>query len=924
MFISPIGPSRPRSSRFPHLGTGAALLTVAIALSACGQQGTSTPGTATSPSPARTAALKSALKGAPTARDTSKWFIELSGDPTAIGTQNVSSQQATFRAQALAQKIQYQEVASFHTLFNGFSVQASELAVQRLSRLPGVVNVSRVGTVSMPKDPVVPQSAEPRLITAIGMTGADYAQNELGLTGKGVKVGIIDTGLDLTHPAFTGRVVTSKDFVGDAYDAASTDPAKKIPHPGPSVQDCAGHGTHVAGIVGGNDPSRNIKGVAPDVSYGIYRVFGCEGSVDDDVVLAAMEQAYKDGMQVVNMSLGSDYDGWSESVESRAASRMVKAGIVMSIAAGNAGANGQYTLGSPAGGDNVMAVASVDNVKLLLNTFTASTSPNPVGYIAVEGAPEATSGTTVPLTKLSTSTSTTTNDGCSTTAGANPYAPNSLAGQAVLIRRGTCSFRSKVLNAQAAGASAVLIYNNTFGYVTPSLSSTSASDTATINIPVLGLQASDGSALSAAIQAGTVNITFNSGTQSFDNPTGNTLSSFSSYGMSPELELKPDLAAPGGEIRSAWPLSLIASGVNTISGTSMAAPHAAGVAALLLQFKPTLQAKDMRSLLMNTSVPRLFLNGGTVTSFNDYVQQQGAGMINVPAAAAAITNGVSVTPSKLSLGASTTFGARSEVLVLHNDGDAAQTYQVSHVPALTLAGTTFAPKASTAAATMTINGSGVDGAALSVTVAAHSSLELNVVVNPPAGAPDKSQYGGYIVLQNSTSGSLRVPYAGFAGNYQSVQVLGDVAIGSDLYDFPLYEDGNTGTDYEASQTAPLIKYTFGTTTAADGSTINSAPSVLVNFAQQSRRVTFELLDEPGNVVSTLETDNYFIRNASNVYSGGTSAFYTFGWDGTLADGTKAPNGNYKLRVRVLKALGNENNPADTETYTSPLFAVARP
>lgn len=172
-----------------NVGKSAALLTIAIALAACGQQMTSTPpdSVTAAPTQARKAVLKNALRDAPSATQVGKWFVELSGDPTAIGTQSVSTQQTGFRAQALAQGIRYQEVASFHTLFNGFSVKATELEVQRLSRLPGVLNVSRVQRVSLPETPSQPDLSVPELVTAIGMTGADYAQNELGLTGKASK-----------------------------------------------------------------------------------------------------------------------------------------------------------------------------------------------------------------------------------------------------------------------------------------------------------------------------------------------------------------------------------------------------------------------------------------------------------------------------------------------------------------------------------------------------------------------------------------------------------------------------------------------------------------------------------------------------------------------------------------------------------------
>jgi minor extracellular serine protease Vpr len=908
-----------------RLGKGAALLITAILLAACGQQ-TSDSAPTSAAVPIQTglvqsgrAALHAALKGT-SASEQSKWFVELSGDPMAIGTQSINAQQVSFRTQALAQGINYQEVASYHTLFNGFSVEANAYAIQRLARLPGVIDVSRVQKIELPKTPTVADPVTPQLVTAVGMTGADYAQNELGLTGKGVKVGVIDTGLDLTHPAFQGRVVASKDFAGDAYDGTNK------PTPGPSVQDCEGHGTHVAGIVGGNDPSRNIKGVAPEVSFGIYRVFGCAGSADDDVILAAMEQAYKDGMQVVNMSLGSAFSGWAQSVDARAASRMVKAGIVMSISAGNSGTDGQYSIGAPSSGDNVIAVASVDNVKIELKTFTSTSAALPVGYSPVDGSPAAPDGSTLPLTKLASSTNLTKNDGCSAADGTSPYAANSLTGQAVLIRRGTCTFRSKVLNAQAAGAAAVLIYNNTAGFVSPSLSSSSPTDTTPITVSVLGLQGSDGETLSTAITAGAVKLTFNPGSQSFDNVSGNTLSNFSSYGMTPELELKPEVAAPGGLIRSAWPVALIASGSNTISGTSMAAPHVAGVAALLLQYKPDIQAKNMRGLMMNTAAPRPFLSGSTVTTSNDYIQQQGAGMVNVPNAVAALANGVSVTPSKLSLGESQTFATRSKVLVLHNDGPLHQIYKVTHLPALTLAGTTFKPVPSNVAATVTLNGTSVGGgSSLSLDLAPFSSLDLNVVVTPPAGAPDKAQYGGYIAFQSSTSGNLEVPYSGFYGDYQSIQALGDVNIGAKLYDFPLFEDGGTGADYEANENPTDISFDFSTTKAADGTTVFSAPSVLVNLAHQSRRLSFDLLDGDGKLVTNLSTENYLPRNKNNVL-GATArdTYFTFPWDGTLADGSKAPNGKYQLRIKVLKALGDENTPADTEIYNSPVFAVARP
>ena len=202
------------------------------------------------------------------------------------------------------------ERRSFDVLFNGYSIEVNPRDRLKLARLPGVKAMYPVERIAAPSPEQAAGSA-PDLAAAITMTGAKIAQDTLGLSGAGVKVGIIDTGIDIDHPAFggngapgstafpTGRIVAGHDFVGDAYDA-NTNPVA-IPDPNPD--DCNGHGSHVAGIVGGN--GGGIRGVAPGVTFGAYRVFGCNGSTDSDIIVAAMEMALADGMHVVNQSLGS-------------------------------------------------------------------------------------------------------------------------------------------------------------------------------------------------------------------------------------------------------------------------------------------------------------------------------------------------------------------------------------------------------------------------------------------------------------------------------------------------------------------------------------------------------------------------------------------------------------------------------------------
>lgn len=889
------------------------LLSLALVLGACGS---GAPSTGTPSGVVAGGVNASALKA--TAM-TGKWFVELEGDPTAISAQSIGSQQASFRALAAQRGITYQEVMSYRTLFNGFSVEADEAEIGRISELPGVKSVYPVHKIPMPVTETVPmsQAAEmPDMYYARSMTGADVAQNELGLTGKGVKVGVIDTGIDVDHPAFAGRIVSQYDFVGNAYTGANT------PVPGPTQDDCAGHGTHVAGIVGGNVAAtstfRGFKGVAPDVSFGAYRVFGCSGYTQEDVMVAALERAYSDGMQVVNLSIGSAFENWAETPSAIVGSRMVKKGMVVVASAGNSGRNGSYSMGGVTMGDNVISVASVDNSKIELQSFALSDGSK-VAYYEGSGSPTAKIGANLTITKKASSTPATTNDGCTASGG---FEANSLTGKAVLIRRGTCSFYEKASNAQKAGAAAVILYNNATGYLSPTVTGTPA-----VTIPVVFVSDTDGAKISGLI-AGGVSVTFDGGKTAISNPTGNTLSDFTSYGASAELEQKPDLAAPGGSIISTYPLSVgDQTGYAVLSGTSMASPHVAGAAALMLQAYPNTQAKDMRGLLMNTATLRFYRNGATITNFPDYVQRQGAGMLDI---VASYGNPVKVSPNKLSLGESATFATRNKVVVLKNTGATRQVYMARNVPAQTIGGTTLAPDASTAYASMTVNGQNVDTAGTEVVVPPFSEVELNVVVTPPAAAADKAQYGGMLSLGSKTGPSLVVPYSGFKGDYQSIQVLGNEIVNGQTYDFPaLYSKRNDVFYAENATVTTPPEFTFASYAADPAKpTVLSTdrPSVLVQLSHQARRLDVDLLDANGTLIETLATQEYLGRNCTNnaAQKSDTCDIYNeYPWDGKLANGTNAANGSYKLRVRVLKALGDASNPADTETYTSQTFTVKR-
>ena len=307
--------------------------------------------------------------------------------------------------------------------------------------------------------------------------------------------------------------------------------------------------------------------------------------------------------------------------------------VVASI--GNSGANGLYSGGAPGVGKKVIGVASFDNTHLRLRYFTITPDDTKIGYLQATGSPTAPTSGSAPMARTGTATS--TQDAC------NAVAPpaGSLTGKVALIRRGTCSFYEKSRNAQLAGAIGVVLYNNV-----PGIQSITVAGTPAITIPVVSASDGQGVLINNRLASGPVTMTWTDQFDSFPNVTGNLISSFSSYGLSPDLSLKPDIGAPGGLIRSTWPLEQ--GGYATLSGTSMSSPHVAGAAALLLEARPSTSSQDARTILQNSADPKPWW-GNPGLGFLDNVHRQGAGMLDIDDAILSTAN---VTPGKLSLGES--------------------------------------------------------------------------------------------------------------------------------------------------------------------------------------------------------------------------------------------------------------------------------
>ncbi len=828
----------------------------------------------------------------------SQWFVELTGAPQAdVDATFTEQQKANYRAARRAERdawrgaarargLQYRELQAYDVLWNGLAIEITPSQLSVLGLVPGTKDIYPVFATARPE--TAPMN-EPELVSALAMTGADVTQSELGFTGAGIRVAVMDTGVDFDHPDLGGcfgpacRVQVGFDLVGDAFnfsDTTASIPVNPTPVPDPFPDDCNGHGTHVAGIVGANG---TVKGVAPGVTFGAYRVFGCDGNTSTAIMLSAMERILVDGADVLNMSIGSAFQ-WPQYPTARASDRLVNKGIVVVASIGNNGANGVYAAGAPGLGSKVIGVASYDNTNQNFALFRVSPDGAAIGYANATGAPPAPLSGSLPMSRTGTPTSTA--DGCSA------LAPGSLAGTAVLIRRGTCSFRLKTFNAQAAGASAVVLYNNVAGRVSPTVAGTDPPGA--VLIPVVAVSDAEGVLINGRIAAGPTTLTWTNESFSAPNPTGGRISTFSSFGLSPDLAIKPDIGAPGGLIRSTYPIEK--GSFTTISGTSMSSPHVAGGVALLLQARPKTSAQDVRTILQNSADPNIRV--GTPAGL-DNVHRQGAGMLDIDDAILSMST---IEPAKLALGESQS-GPAVRTLRIKNSAATSVTYALSHQPALGTHGSTFVPAFNNSAATVAFS-------TASLTLLAKTAGTVNVTITPPA-TPLGGQYGGYLVISGGGQ-TFRVPYGGFIGDYQSIQVLQPLAFG-----FPWL--------------ARLVGTTFFNQPAGATYTLASGdvPYVLVHLGHQSRRLRLEVFESgTGKSWHRAFELNYAPRNTANGPNAANNPFFfALPWNGTTMGGNKTytvPDGQYVIRLTIVKALAEDGNPAHMETWTSPVITIDRP
>ncbi|KAJ2125069.1 hypothetical protein GGH12_003577 [Coemansia sp. RSA 1822] len=752
-------------------------------------------------------------------------------------------------------------------------------------------------------------------------TGVEKALKELGVDGKGVKIGIVDSGVDYNHPELGACWKTEgcpwqygKDFIGDKYDMTDAIP---IIEPNPTPMDCEGHGTHVSGILAGRGPQ--VRGVAPGATFGMYRVFSCpvngQGGSADDILLQGIEAAFEDGHDIISLSLGGG--AWSEEPMAVACAQIVQQGVVVVAALGNDGMGGLQTAGAPAIARGVISVGSVDNWNITTKPgIITSTQGTQTIALSMPG------NSKYPFDFDSDTPLAIPAGGEDSIAGCANYTED-MTGKIVVVKRGACAFNDKVTYAYTAGAIGVICYNNVAGDMSPGVSNS-------VPIPFVGISDDDGKYVTDTLAAGKATIKALKGaTEIKPSKTGGQISSFSSIGPSAELDMVPLISAPGGNIWSTFPKKL--GNYASLSGTSMAAPYISGAVALLKQARPDLDVGAITRLLVSNGKP--ITDPATGLKTNPF--KSGAGLVNIYDA---IKSRVQFDPPVLSLNDSkvSPIQGYSKLESLGNVRWAARTINIHNTDSKKSLHLSLNNAAANSLSMFLANGSfsymprtwPADTSSVSEnelpqvyspnaekTIGPGKSCSVTVFIVAPKGLKDSESwyYGGFInfTLQwdgEQTTSTQVVSYGGYNGDSTVRDVLSPPSDG-----LPAFVDIATGMSVEDLSTLVI------------GNNVTKA--ILFGLAIPSRLVEIVLVDAVTSKSAgyTLQGYNEYMPRTcpecSVPYLSAplTKTVFT---NSELTNVTQAPAGKYHVRIRALRPFGDIAVDSDYQVWDSAEFTIA--
>ncbi|KAI0895255.1 subtilisin-like protein [Annulohypoxylon nitens] len=823
-------------------------------------------------------------------------------------------------------------VKSFDSpVFSGASIETSSYGIDKLQAMPDVLNVWPNQRIYLgPVTPTVVDGLPAELnYTTHNVTGVSKL-HAAGIYGKGAKVGVVDTGTWYNHTALGGgigpghKIAGGYDFVGDNYWPSNP----KTPDSDPL--DYQGHGTHVAGIIAAQ--AESWTGVAPEATLYSYKVFSQIDYTDTATLIDAFLRAYDDDVDVITASIGYA-GGWSTEAWAEVASRLVDEGIVVTIAAGNSGTEGPVYGSSGSSGTNVLAVASVESNVFPEFPFGANftlgdaINSTTLGYLpSTNYFPSSVVGW--PIVPLSYNTS-------DPAEACEPYpaGTQNLTGKIPIVRRGTCPFATKQGNLEALGAEYMLFYNNESPLIQPG-----TVDTDTLIALVV---AEIGEAIIDWYKKnGTVTADFSVDPENpigYANVFANTPDTFTQWGPSYDLDMKPDIAAPGGNIFSTF----LDGDYAIMSGTSMATPYVAGIAALYVSafggksvhgkgFAHTLRKRIIAS---GASLP-WFDGSEKSTEYTASVAQVGGGLVN---GFKVVNYTTEIDYEKFNLNDTAHFQDTHPITITNNGAK-----EVEYKFSVEAAGGTEILE----------NNSGTKEVkafddlvpiALPVevnlpetfTLKAGESKTVSVnFVNPQGSAGYNASnfplYSGKVILQSSLGEELSFPYLGLGA---------DLKAELDPIYYPGYPFSNSGVNYQSINIKS--NYTFNLSLSSQ-----DFPKVYTMISWGTKQIRWDIYEANWNESQwkypPVEGENGYIGPAAS-WNGSQSYFdpsvnnpndtFTYpltdqlrgGWDhswfGRLGNGSQIANGVYTWRFATLRPFGDPTVSEDWSIYKTPQITV---
>ncbi|MEA3320527.1 MAG: cell wall-binding repeat-containing protein [Bacillota bacterium] len=829
----------------------------------------------------------------------------------------VEKQQASVKSAISSKGLSMEYKHQFTTAFNGFSGEVLFGDIKKIEALNGVANVYLANEYNRPE-------FEPNMTTSHDYIQSMQVWADAHFKGEGMVVSVIDSGVDPSHKDFVlsddtdeylteelvNGLVGSEGLKGKFYTEKVPygynyyDQNYEIKDVGPAPSE---HGMHVAGTVVANG---EIMGVAPEAQVLGMKVFSNDPlypSTWSDIYLAAIDDSIKLGADVLNMSLGSTASFYeANSAEDVAITRAVENGIVSSVSAGNSGHIGRGwdnpffqnpdigVVGAPGlNKDTIQVAASGNTAYLYQHSLTIDgTDFDGVGYgiDSWEELPE------VELVLIS--------------GFGNPadYQGVDVEGKVAVVSRGALSFFDKTQNAAAAGAAGIVVYNNNPNGIF-------YEDQGGWAIPFMKISYTDGQAIVEALKNGNTDGNVEQLNQK-ESPEMGRMTEFTSWGTTPSLELKPEITAPGGNIYS----TLNDDKYGVKSGTSMAAPHVAGGAALVQQYlKSDARFADLtaeertrmaKALMMNTADSIKDLYG------NDYSpRRQGAGMmqlfaaVDTPAYVVEKNSGEGKVELKAFDSTKVSF-----TLSATNIAD----YEVSYKVDTSVLTDSFLEQDNgptlNALTTGALKGAKVT-APKELTLAAGETKEFTVSIDlANAKVPGYKADGtpttmdlvenifveGFVTLSHKYEADLSVPFLGFYGDWSEPSVMdGFKVLEEDKY----YEAGfpSDAVD-EATRFVDHLENKDGSLyygISPNGDAWNDSINFINAYLRNAKEVQYNVLDENGKQVRRILSSNYVRKNYFNA---GNGSYYSLNadraWDGTVK-GKVVADGKYYYEINAL-------------------------